>query len=118
MRTRDVQPHPQNAPGDFFVEDNCCLSCGVPQAVAPDLFPVMDDRFEHCYVRRQPSSELELGQMLDAIRGAEVGCIHYRGRDPEILAKVKEIEDNHFMNPKPPTLGELWKAIRDLIWRR
>ena len=88
MRPDDITPHPKNAPGDFYVEDNCCLACGVPQIVAPDLFPIMDDSFEHCFVKKQPSNQMELEQMLDSVKDSELACIRYRGTDPQTLAKI------------------------------
>lgn len=89
MPPYESKPHPLNVPGDFYVEDNCCTSCGVPQSVAPTLFPIMDESFQHCYVSKQPSTEAELAQMLDAIRGAELACIRYRGPNLEIRVRIR-----------------------------
>jgi len=30
--------HPRNAPGEFYVEKDCCTLCGVPWTIAPELF--------------------------------------------------------------------------------
>ncbi len=84
-----VRPHPQNADGAFYVTDGCCTACGVPISSAPDLF-AWDSR-EHCFVRRQPSTPVETDQMLRAVRGAELDCIRYRGRDPDILERFAEL---------------------------
>jgi hypothetical protein len=87
----DIKPHPLNVPGDFYVEDNCCTACGVPQSVAPTLFPIMDASFEHCYVSKQPSSKAELEQMLTAMQNAELACIRYRGVNAEIRARIRAL---------------------------
>ena len=36
-RYRPGQPHSKNAPGDFYVEDAECMTCGYPHVLAPDL---------------------------------------------------------------------------------
>ena len=28
----------KNVAGDFYVEDGCCITCGVPTGIAPDIF--------------------------------------------------------------------------------
>lgn len=70
-------PHRSNVPGDFYVEDGCCLSCSVPQNVAPSLFAYETDG--HCYVRKQPVSADEMDQMLNAFEVQEASCIRYKG---------------------------------------
>jgi hypothetical protein len=64
--------------------------CGVPFAEAPDLFGTVEDpnEYEHCFVRRQPVSPVELDQMVSAIRCAELQCIRYRGSDREIQLRL------------------------------
>jgi hypothetical protein len=79
----DHIPHTANVPGDFYVEDGCCTMCLVPFEVAPELFGSIrgPDGLEHCYVKKQPQSLLEMHKMIGAIRCAELQCIRYRGRD-------------------------------------
>lgn len=76
------KPHPDNAPGDFFVEDGCCTSCGVPMAEAPELFSWNETQ---CYVSRQPTRAAELGRMLRVLRQQDVYCIHYKGNNPRLV---------------------------------
>ena len=77
-----VVPHPENVPGDFFVEDGCCLSCGVPTSIAPDLFGGLEwPNGNHCFVKKQPETPDERERMLLVIHYAEADCIHYRGWD-------------------------------------
>ncbi|MGH7135886.1 MAG: hypothetical protein ACREHD_09110, partial [Pirellulales bacterium] len=61
-------PHPNNAPGPFYVLHGCCTSCGAPIAEAPELFAY--DSENHCYVRRQPGSRAVSRQIDDWLKGA------------------------------------------------
>ena len=78
--------HPQNAPGDFYVEDGCCTSCHLPFQEAPGLFQC--DDVGHCYVCKQPSTSKEVDEMVRAVWVSEVSCIRYAGRDQRILSKL------------------------------
>ena len=71
--------YPKNVPGDFYVEDGCCISCNIPFTEAPDLFESADDG--HCYVAKQPSSPAEVHRMTMALQVQEVGCIRYKGKN-------------------------------------
>jgi len=80
---------PTSAPGDFYVEDKCCLSCGVPQVAAPDLVEWVDDRkFLHCRWKKQPSTPEELEQAFAIFDGQELGCHRYAGTDPAIRDRI------------------------------
>lgn len=75
-------PHPLNSPGDFYVQDGCCMSCNMPFTVAPDLFGSADGELDgHCFVRKQPQDEAELSRMIRAIEVSDTGCTRYRGTD-------------------------------------
>jgi hypothetical protein len=82
-----AKPHPRNVDGPFYVEDQCCTACGVPDDCAPGFFAWED---LHCYVSRQPATAEELEQMLDALQSAELDCIRYRGDDVAILRRLTE----------------------------
>jgi hypothetical protein len=89
FRTPTHTPEPTSAPGDFYVENECCISCGVPQAVAPDLVGWTDDsEMSHCRWKKQPSTYGELQQAFAIFDGQEVGCHRYAGIDPEIQQRV------------------------------
>ena len=79
---------PESARGDFYAEEGCCLSCGVPQAVAPDLVGWTDSDSSQCYWIKQPGTPPELERALAVFDGQEVGCHRYAGRDPEIQFRV------------------------------
>jgi hypothetical protein len=77
-----------NAPGPFYVESDCCTSCGVPDVTAPELFG--DDGKLGCFVKKQPSNATELDRMLLTMITAELGCIRYAGTEPEIRRRLAE----------------------------
>jgi hypothetical protein len=79
---------PTSVPGDFYVENHCCTSCGVPQAVAPDLVGWIDEEMSRCYWKKQPETREELRQAFAIFDGQELGCHRYAGHDPEIQARV------------------------------
>jgi hypothetical protein len=82
-------PEPTSAPGDFYVEDKCCASCGVPQVAAPDLVEWVNDReFLHCRWKKQPSTPEELKQAFAIFDGQELGCHRYAGIDPEVQERI------------------------------
>jgi hypothetical protein len=72
----------RNVSGDFWVEAQCCLLCGVPWDVAPDLF---DYDSRSCWVKRQPVTDDERRRMIRVLDTQELGCIHYSGSDPQLL---------------------------------
>lgn len=99
-------PHPANVPGDFYVKDNCCTMCGVPRAAAPELFGELEyevnDGLRNCFVKRQPATAEEFDQMFNAIAGAELPCIRYRGRDPQVIQRLVQLGE-HGQVDYPPT---------------
>jgi hypothetical protein len=68
---------PSNAPGDFYVAKDECITCGAPEAEAPDLM-AFDESENSCYFRRQPSTPTELDQ---AVRAVWVSTMAVRRRD-------------------------------------
>jgi len=81
-------PDSRNVDGDFYVVQNCCLLCGVPWDVAPELFSYDDTG---CWVARQPSSAAAEEKMLEVFARQELGCIRYRGRQTRILRALEKI---------------------------
>jgi hypothetical protein len=70
------------------VENECCVGCGVPQVVAPDLVGWNNDKNPSCYWKKQPETPDEMRQAFAIFDGQEVGCHRYAGHDPAILARV------------------------------
>lgn len=82
-------PHPLNVPGFFYVENGCCIGCGVWEDVAPDLLAWMPDDLPHCYVARQPETDAEFERMKLAMHYAEVDCIRVRSCKPEWQERLR-----------------------------
>jgi hypothetical protein len=57
----NLQRHPANAPGDFYVLLDYCLACQAPEHEAPDLMAHEEakDGHYHCFFRKQPSTPEE-----------------------------------------------------------
>jgi len=88
-------PHPQNAPGPFYVENTECMACGVPHTVAPDLMAWTHDSTGypgnmHCYFKKQPEGPAELRQALNAIDASCCGTLCYAGSEAEVLRELRE----------------------------
>lgn len=97
------QPHPANCPGNFYVEEGCCITCGVPLDEAPEVF----DWVEHggltsCVVVRQPETPESINRTLAAMRWGEVDCIRYRGNDPDIGRRLVEAGLGDQCDQEPP----------------
>jgi len=86
------KPYPKNVPGDFIVNDCECISCGAPEAEAPDLM-THDDH--SCYFKKQPSTPEELERALNAVNVSCVAAVCYVGKDPKILKRISGMEEEH-----------------------
>jgi hypothetical protein len=86
---RKFKAHPQSAPGDFYVVNGECVTCGAPHAVAPDLIGwATGPGYSHCIWKKQPETELELAQAFDAFAASCVGCYRYAGNDPAVIERI------------------------------
>jgi hypothetical protein len=88
-----------NAPGDFYVEDGMCITCGAPEAAAPDLVVFYvdsdgSDRNTHCYFRRQPTSPAELEQAIQAVHVSCCAAVRYRGSNSAVLRRLTALGDS------------------------
>ena len=91
MNNNPPQQHPHSVAGDFYVENQCCTSCGVPIHIAPNL--IAEDESGHCYWKKQPSNRDELEQAIAVLRGQELGCHHYRGTDTSVLVQIEAMQN-------------------------
>jgi len=95
MSARRFTARPQSAPGDFYVVNNECVSCGAPHAVAPDLIGWAEDvEPSHCTWKRQPATQQETDQAIDAVLASEVACHRYAGSDPRIRSSDNASSSN------------------------
>lgn len=76
----------------FYVVPGDCLSCAMPQLLAPDLMCSDEELAQagHCYFKRQPDSAGEFEQALQAIDQSCCGAIRYNGKDPLLLATMRQ----------------------------
>jgi hypothetical protein len=90
----DKIPHPKNVPGDFYVEDGCCMSCTLPQIEAAEFFefePTSESsQASHCYVSKQPVTLSDLKKMAKAMQAQEIDCIRYKGADKKVIAQLRQ----------------------------
>jgi hypothetical protein len=70
---------------DFYVEPGCCMLCGEPEGIAPEVFETGEN---HCFVKRQPSSQDQVDRTIRAMWSSEADCIRYRGRDAGLLDRI------------------------------
>lgn len=101
--------HPASAPGDFYVEYKCCLACGVPQALAPELVGWTDEHYAHCFWKKQPETSAEIEQAIKVLKSQELGCHRYAGTDRSILERLASegccdhpLETKSIFRPEPP----------------
>jgi hypothetical protein len=84
--------HPGNAPGDFYSTIGCIL-CNSPAITAPSLIGyTVNDKGEddHCVVIKQPKTDLEINNMIDAMESSCVECYRYAGDDINIIRLLEE----------------------------
>ena len=77
--------YPENAPGHFYVEADLCILCGTPAAVAPDLVEMNEN---HCYFKKQPSTQAEIEHAINAVNSCCCGAYRYRGADRAVIARL------------------------------
>ena len=85
----------KSAFGDFYVEETCCMSCGVPQEIAPDLVGWTNEDRQQCYWVKQPQTTDELDRAIQVIHAQEIGCHRYSGSDPGILRRLPAEDCDH-----------------------
>jgi ferredoxin len=79
----------KNAPGAFYVEAECCLTCGIPQQIAPEIFAWHNEGDSgHCYVQRQPQTSEEFDKVIEVMQHADLDCIYYGGSDRAELDRL------------------------------
>ena len=82
--------------GDFYVEEECCITCGVPQSIAPELVGWTDAELPSCYWIRQPETAEEVEKAIKIIHDQELGCHRYAGDDAEILKRLPRRECDYY----------------------
>ena len=85
----DSEKQGEFSTGPFYIEEGCCLLCGVPESIAPELFFTGD---ETCHFLRQPRAAAEIEKTIEAMLSSEVDCIRYAGHDSAILRRLGEAD--------------------------
>ena len=98
---KNIKRHPLNAEGEFFVEYDMCLACDAPYSKAPDLMDY--DENIHCYFKRQPETEEEVEQAINAVCVSCIEAVLYLGDDPKILKKLKESNLERYADVRIPS---------------
>ena len=83
-----IKRHPESVPGDFYIEQGCCMACGVPEAIAPDLVAHDEGQYWHCYWKKQPQTPDELDRAVEILHTQELGCHRYGGTDASIIHRL------------------------------
>lgn len=63
----------ENVKGKFYVDDQC-IDCDLCRETAPDFFTRNDDG-GYSYVFKQPTTEDEIAQCMEALEGCPVEAI-------------------------------------------
>ena len=112
---RKYEAHPESAPGDFYVMNGDCMSCGAPQAVAPDLIG-RSAANDHCIWKKQPETPEELEQAFAAFHAACCDPYRYAGSDPEIMGRIMAYSDQ-VENHKELAIQAHWNYVTESIRR-
>ena len=88
MSRLPVKPkrHRANVHGDFYVEDERCITCMTPHHVAPELMGMHPEH--HCYFKKQPETSEEVEHAIEAIWVACCESLRCAGSDPDILSRL------------------------------
>ena len=113
MSPRKFKAHPQSAPGDFYVVNGECITCGAPHAVAPNLVGWAENvEFEHCIWKRQPQTQQEIEEAIGAVLASEVACHRYAGNDPGILDRL---DSTYCDASQPVQRDQAGKSCNDVV---
>ena len=70
----------QNAAGKFYV-DQQCIDCDLCRETAPNFF-TRNDEGGHSFVNKQPETEEDIAQCMEALEGCPVEAIGEDGDKP------------------------------------
>ena len=79
------EAYEKNCSGDFIVEDGNCMLCCLPEMEAPEL---MESDDLSCYFKRQPRTEVEVDQAIEAINVSCCDAVVYVGNDRSIIRRI------------------------------
>ncbi|MFN3403648.1 MAG: ferredoxin [Cytophagaceae bacterium] len=100
-KSKSSPRYPENSQGDFYVQNQVCISCGAPEAEAPDLIEHSKHEYGHCYFKKQPKTEDEIERAINAIAVSCISGLRYGGKDEKILKRLYEIGEAEQCDHKP-----------------
>ena len=77
---------PENI-GDFYVTKDECITCGAPEAEAPDIIEHSEKNDGQCFFKKQPETENEIDQAIKAMMISCIGALRYGGNDQKIIRR-------------------------------
>ena len=83
--------YPENVKGDFYVVNQACITCGAPEAEAPDLIEHSKLEYGHCYFKKQPTTADELARAISAMQVSCIAGVRYGGKDKVILKRLYDL---------------------------
>jgi ferredoxin len=86
-----TQKWPENAPGKFYV-DNQCIDCDLCRETAPAFFTRNEDG-GYSYVHKQPVTEEEKALCMEALEGCPVEAIGNDGDDAPAAAETAGLHE-------------------------
>lgn len=87
MKRNKHERTPLNIEGDFYVKKDMCLSCVVPELIAPELMGY--DSEIGCYFKKQPQNSEEIDHAVEAIWSSCIEALRYAGSDPDVLERMR-----------------------------
>lgn len=90
VKRTPCERYSENAPGDFYVENEMCLTCCLAEAEAPDLIGFHENP-GHCYFKKQPTTPDEVDRAITALAVSDVAAHRYAGTNPAILHRMKAL---------------------------
>jgi len=92
---------PENSKGDFYVENQVCITCRAPEAEAPDLIEHSKFEYGHCYFKKQPQTPDELDRAISAMQVSCIAGIRYSGKDEAVLKRLYKLGLENECDHKP-----------------
>ncbi len=94
----------ENVKGDFYVENQVCISCGAPEAEAPDLIEHSKLEYGHCFFKKQPQTLDEINRAINAMNVSCIAGIRYAGQNEAILGDFYDLGLENECDYKPSLL--------------
>jgi hypothetical protein len=87
-------PCKYSAAGDWYVQTECCLDCGLPASINPTVFENNEEE-GFCFMKKQPDTTIENELMLEVAESADLECIRYKGKCQKTIQKLQERNCKH-----------------------